>query len=362
MFCRSMVERQQPVEEGGDRRQVVLDPVAVGQLQPGRILERLQRTISDLAVDEQQIKLPQSIARIVAFEIVFRPEQPLPAGLALPLGDGAERVEPPRDGREKALLGLHIGCDRPEQRRLRLIGAVGAAKALDRGIGLPSGLQQIVHPQPPVLGRELCVVGAPGAAGFRKHQDAFDVVHERLSFAEIGRSGAVLDDQAIDAIGAGLADDAPGTSGHLRNNVGAKALHNLVERAVHRRQRGEMLDQPVASAHRFTALHRLAIPEHWARRKIAFAIGERLIQLRRKRVGQIIQHIFPRRDVDLDVAPFLGRNLGKPTLHQRLAGRDDLDHGRMTVVQIPLDRGDQRRHLHRGDEVVEEPLLGGFER
>ena len=29
-------QRQQPVEESGDRRQLVLDPIAVGQLQAGR--------------------------------------------------------------------------------------------------------------------------------------------------------------------------------------------------------------------------------------------------------------------------------------------------------------------------------------
>ena len=34
-------QRQQPVEEGGDRRQLVLDAVGVHQLQAGRILERV---------------------------------------------------------------------------------------------------------------------------------------------------------------------------------------------------------------------------------------------------------------------------------------------------------------------------------
>ena len=77
----------------------------------------------------------------MAFEIVLGPEQALPAGLALAAGDGAERVETAGDGREEALLGLHVGGDRPEQRRLRLVGAVGAAEALDGGIGLPAGLR-----------------------------------------------------------------------------------------------------------------------------------------------------------------------------------------------------------------------------
>ena len=90
----------------------------------------------------------------MAFEIVLGSEQALAAGLALALGDGAERVEPARDGREEALLGLHVGRDRPEQRRLRLVGAVGAAETLDGGIGLPAGLKKIVNAQAAVPGRQ----------------------------------------------------------------------------------------------------------------------------------------------------------------------------------------------------------------
>ena len=122
-----------------------LMPLAVGQLQPGRVLERLEaNNPSTLPRDQQDVELAQRVARVVTFEIVFGAEQALPAGLALSLGDGAQRVETPRDGREEALLGLHIGGDRPEQRRLRLVGAVGAAQSLNGGIGLPSGLQQVM--------------------------------------------------------------------------------------------------------------------------------------------------------------------------------------------------------------------------
>ena len=35
-------QRQQPVEEGRDRRQLVLDAVRIGQLQAGRVLEALE--------------------------------------------------------------------------------------------------------------------------------------------------------------------------------------------------------------------------------------------------------------------------------------------------------------------------------
>ena len=42
-------QRQQAVEEGRDRRQLVPDAVGVHQLQPGGILERLKRATLDLA-------------------------------------------------------------------------------------------------------------------------------------------------------------------------------------------------------------------------------------------------------------------------------------------------------------------------
>ncbi len=108
-------------------------------------------------------------------------------------------------------------------------------------------------------------------------------------------------------------------------------------------------------------MDRLAVAVDGPGREIALAVGERLEELGREAVREVIENVFARRDVDLDVAPFLGRNLGEPPLHQRLAGRDDLDDGGMAGFEIALDRGDQRRRLHRGDQVIEEALLGAFE-
>ena len=54
--------------------------------------------------------------------------------------------------------------------------------------------------QAPVLCRQLGVVGAPGAAGVRKHEDALDIVHERPGLSEIGGSRTVFDDQSGDAV------------------------------------------------------------------------------------------------------------------------------------------------------------------
>ena len=125
MFCRSMVRASSRLRNGRDRRQLIADAVAVGQLKACRVLEDLQRAAFDLARDQQQIELAQCVARVGTFQIVLWPEQALAASLALALRNSAQRVKPAGDCAEEALLGLHIGGDRPEQRRLRLVGAVG---------------------------------------------------------------------------------------------------------------------------------------------------------------------------------------------------------------------------------------------
>ncbi len=90
---------QQPVEEGGDRRQLVPETAAgIGQRQAGHRLEGGKRALLDLACIDQPIKLTQRVAGIGAFEIVLGTEQALTAGLPLPTRDRAKRVEPPGDG------------------------------------------------------------------------------------------------------------------------------------------------------------------------------------------------------------------------------------------------------------------------
>ena len=139
-------------------------------------------------------------------------------------------------------------------------------------------------------------------------------------------------------------------------------MDDLVEGALDGRKRSQPLDHAVAALHGLAALHRLAIAVDRPGREVAFAVGERLEQLGRETVGEVIEDVFARRDVDLHVAPFLGRDLGQASLHQRLSGGDDLDDGGMTGFEVARDRGDQRRGLHGGDEVVEEALLRAFER
>ena len=62
------------------------------------------------------------------------------------------------------------------------------------------------------------------------------IVHERLRLREIGGWRAVFDDKTIDAVRSRLADDPARAARHLGHQVRAKALDDLVERAMHRRQ------------------------------------------------------------------------------------------------------------------------------
>ena len=93
--------------------------------------------------------------------------------------------------------------------------------------------------------------------------------------------------------------------------------------------------KPVTPGDGLPAFDRLAVAIDRPRAEIALAVGEGLVELHREGMGEVVEDIFPRRDVDLYVVPFLGRDFGKPALHQRLAGGDDLDDGGMAV---PPDR------------------------
>ena len=200
------------------------------------------------------------------------------------------------------------------------------------------------------------MVAAPGAAGVREDEDALIVVHEGRGLGEIGRTGAVLDHQPVSR-----ADDAARASRHLRHHLGSEPLHDLVEGAGDRRERGELLDQAVAAGDGLAALDRLAVAIDGPGGEIALGVRERLVELHREGMGEIVEHVFARGDVDLDVAPFFRRDLGEPALHQRFAGRDDLDDGGVAFLEIALDRADQRGRLHAGQKMSEEALLGGFE-
>ena len=139
-------------------------------------------------------------------------------------------------------------------------------------------------------------------------------------------------------------------------------LHDLVERRRHRRQRGELLDQRVAAGDRLLAEHGIAvIVEHRPREQVAVIVGEGLLQLHREGVGQELDHGLARGEVDREVVPLGGRDLGDAPFHQRLAGGDQLDDGGAPGVEIGLDRTDQARAFHGGQQMAEEALLGALE-
>ena len=100
--------------------------------------------------------------------------------------------------------------------------------------------------------------------------------------ARLAEAARVLDDEAL-----ALADDAARAAGHLGDGIRTEALHDLVERTGHGRERGEPLDELVASRDRFTALDGLPVAENGPGGEIALAVGEELVQLHRERMLQI---------------------------------------------------------------------------
>src|SRR5437660_10944470 len=134
---------------------------------------------------EQLIELAQRGLGVGAFEIVVGAEQSLASRLALAAGDRAERVETPCNRRQEALLALHVGGDWTENRRLLLVGAVGAAEPLDGSIGAPAGFQQIVDPLALIAAAAIGVIAAAGTAGVGENEDALVVVHEGGGLGEI---------------------------------------------------------------------------------------------------------------------------------------------------------------------------------
>src|SRR3546814_20825786 len=93
-------------------------------------------------------------------------------------------------GRDEALLRLHIGRDRPEQRWLLLIGTVGAAEPLDRSIGFPACFEQIMDAAALVRGVKIGMIAAPRSTGFGEDEDGLGVILDRKGVVK-GKNGSV---------------------------------------------------------------------------------------------------------------------------------------------------------------------------
>ena len=123
-----------------------------------------------------------------------------------------------------------------------------------------------------------------------------------------------------------------------------------------------MLDHPVAALDGLARNHRIAVGVVGrAREEVALVVAVELEQLGRERVAQIVEDVFARRDVDREIGPFRGRDLGEAAVEQGLVGRDDLQDAGMALLEIARDRGDQGRAFHRRQQMIEEALLVRFE-
>ena len=64
-------QREQAIEEGRDRWQVVFQTVVIGQAEAGGILKGPQRAARDIAAIEAAVELAQGVAGIGAFEVIL---------------------------------------------------------------------------------------------------------------------------------------------------------------------------------------------------------------------------------------------------------------------------------------------------
>ena len=62
---------------------------------------------------------------------------------------------------------------------------MSAAEPLDRGVGAPAGLEQIVDAPRLVPRAEAGMVASPGAAGVGEDQDLLVAAHERVGLDEV---------------------------------------------------------------------------------------------------------------------------------------------------------------------------------
>jgi hypothetical protein len=176
-------QRQNAVEPALDRREVVGEAAFLLKLEAGALAEIGKADAGELALMQQMIPAGQRLAGVIALEVVGRIEQVLPARLPLATRQRAKRIEAAGDGRDETPLAAAIGGDGAEHRRRGLMGAVGAAKALDGAVSPPARLQQEVHPALLVLGVEAGVVGAARAARIREDEDALGPPMKALASA-----------------------------------------------------------------------------------------------------------------------------------------------------------------------------------
>src|SRR5690606_37031840 len=118
-----------------------------------------------------------------------------------------------------------------------------------------------MDPQALVPRREFGVIAAPGAASIAEHEDALLVIHEGRSLREVRGRRAVLDRQACSRT-ITATNNPPGTPCDLGHDVGAEALHDLIECPRHGWQRAQLLKHLISPGDGFAAFHRLTVAEN----------------------------------------------------------------------------------------------------
>lgn len=94
---------------------------------------------------------------------------------------------------------------------------------------------------------------------------------------------------------------------------------------------------------------------------VAVGVGVGLVEVGGEGVFEVAEDVFPGREVDGEVVPFAGGDLGDAPIEEGFAGGDDLDHGGVAVVEVALDALEQGGAFHAVEQMGEEALLGGLE-
>ena len=144
--------------------------------------------------------------------------------------------------------------------------------------------------------------------------------------------------------------------------VGTEPLDDRIERGGDRRERAELFDHRVARRHGAAAQHRVAVlVDHRFGTRIAVLVDEDRHQPDREALGEVIDHIFARAEIDLEMLALLVGKIGKTPVEHGLGGRDQLDDDRVVVFQHVLDCRPEAGKFHREEQLGKESLLGAFE-
>ena len=251
---------------------------------------------------------------------------------------------------------MDVRGHRPKKRRDSLVGAMRAPQALDRRIGPPARLDQIVDAPLLVGDAQISVIAAPRPAGVGEHQDALLAAHEGVGLGLGGRGAAPLDHAA--AVTADHPAAAPGDLGDL---FCPERLEHRVQDAGHGRQASQVGDQLVAQAQGRLADDGRAIDHHRDHGDIAVLVLDRVHRHDREGAHQVVEHLILGRQIDGEVVPFLRRDLGEAPLHHRLIGRDHLDDRRAAGRQVLPDRRHEGGRFQARQQATKEAQLGAFE-